>query len=214
MADTNGKNKASTPWRFRLFFAVLAIGWGLGVWLLGWAQGLLVGFDVAALLFLVLQAPLFAEDAKALRKAAIRNDANRMTLLVVSFLLSVVILSAVVAELGQASQLTAIDKAVVAASLVIVWVFGNAVYTLHYAHLFYTADGTGKDTGGLDFPGTKEPLMADFVYFAFTLGVAVQTSDVVIKAPHIRKVVTAHCVAGFFFNLGVLALTINVLAAS
>jgi uncharacterized membrane protein len=214
MADTNGKNKASTPWRFRLFFAVLAIGWGLGVWLLGWAQGLLVGFDVAALLFLVLQAPLFAEDAEALRKAAIRNDANRMTLLVVSFLLSVVILSAVVAELGQASQLTAIDKAVVAASLVIVWVFGNAVYTLHYAHLFYTADGTGKDTGGLDFPGTKEPLMADFVYFAFTLGVAVQTSDVVIKAPHIRKVVTAHCVAGFFFNLGVLALTINVLAAS
>jgi hypothetical protein len=26
-------------------------------------------------------------------------------------------------------------------------------------------------------------------------------------------VVTAHCVAGFFFNLGVLALTINVLGA-
>jgi uncharacterized membrane protein len=137
-----------------------------------------------------------------------------MTLLVVSFLLSVVILSAVVAELGQASQLTVVDKALVAASLVIVWVFGNAVYTLHYAHLFYSADDGGKDCAGLEFPGTKEPLMADFVYFAFTLGVAVQTSDVVIKSAHIRKVVTAHCVAGFFFNLGVLALTINVLAAS
>ena len=55
--------------------------------------------------------------------------------------------------------------------------------------------------------------MADFVYFAFTLGVAVQTSDVVVTSPHIRKVVTAHCVAGFFFNLGVLALTINVLGS-
>ena len=214
MAKARGKNKASTPWRFRLFFVALAIGWGVGVWLLDWAQGLLVGFDVAALLFLGLHAPIFAKDARALRETAARNDANRMTLLVVSFLLSLVILSAVVAELGQVSQLTAIDKAVVAASLVIVWIFGNAVYTLHYAHLFYSADDGGKDKGGLDFPGTKEPLMADFVYFAFTLGVAVQTSDVIIKAPHIRKVVTAHCVAGFFFNLGVLALTINVLAAS
>ena len=57
--------------------------------------------------------------------------------------------------------------------------------------------------------------MADFVYFAFTLGVAVQTSRR-RRSPrrHIRKVVTVHCVAGFFFNLGVLALTINVLGSS
>ena len=53
--------------------------------------------------------------------------------------------------------------------------------------------------------------MADFVYFAFTLGVALQTSDVVITSPGIRRVVTVHCVAAFFFNLGVLALAINVL---
>ena len=36
----------------------------------------------------------------------------------------------------------------------------------------------------------------------------------VLDEGRIRKVVTAHCVAGFFFNLGVLALTINVLATS
>ena len=59
----------------------------------------------------------------------------------------------------------------------------------------------------------REPLLADFVYFAFTLGVAVQTSDVAITSPHIRKVVTVHCVVGFFFNLGVLALTVNVLGS-
>jgi len=214
MTKVRGKDKASTPWRFRLFFVALAIGWALGVWQLGWAQGLLVGFDVAAVMFMAVHAPIFTKDAAALRDAAVRNDANRLTLLVISFLLSVVILAAVVAELAQGPQLTALDKSVVAASLVIVWVFGNAVYTLHYAHLFYSADDGGKDCAGLEFPGTKEPLMADFVYFAFTLGVAVQTSDVVIASPHIRKVVTAHCVAGFFFNLGVLAMTINVLASS
>ena len=37
--------------------------------------------------------------------------------------------------------------------------------------------------------------MADFAYFAFILGVAVQTADVAITSPHIRRVVTVHCIA-------------------
>ena len=141
---------------------------------------------------------------------AARNDANRGVLLGLSFLLTAVILAAVVAELGQ-SELTVIDKTLVAASMVLVWTFGNAVYTLHYTHLFYSADDGGSDCAGLDFPGTKEPVLSDFTYFAFTIGAALQTSDVVISSPNIRKVVTAHMVVSFFFNLGVLALTINVL---
>ena len=214
MAKRKADDKTSTPWRFQLFFAVLALGWGFGIWALSWSQGLLAGFDAAALMFLALHIPLFARDAKSLRQRAVRNDANRLTLLAISFLLSVVILSAVIAELSQASSLEPLDKGLVAASLVIVWVFGNAVYTLHYVHLFYSADDGGRDRAGLEFPATKEPLLADFIYFAFTLGVAVQTSDVVITSPHIRKVATVHCVAGFFFNLGVLALTINVLGST
>jgi uncharacterized membrane protein len=214
MTSKKEKGKSSTPWRFLLFFAVLAIGWVAGVSGLGWSKGLLAGFDVAALVFLISHAPIFREDSKSLRSAAARNDANRVTLLVVSFLLSFVMLSAVIAELAQRSRLTSFDKGLVTISLVLVWTFANAVYTLHYAHLFYSSDDGGRDLAGLEFPQTKEPLMADFVYFAFTLGVAVQTSDVVITSPHIRKVVTAHCVAGFFFNLGVLALAINVLGSS
>jgi uncharacterized membrane protein len=214
MTSKQGKDKPHIPGRFLLFFAMLAAGWAVGIWQLGWSKGLLAGFDVAALVFLGIHKPIFEENAKTLRVAAARNDANRVTLLVISFLLSVVILSAVIAELAQRAGMTPLDKGLVAVSLVLVWTFANAVYTLHYAHLFYTADDGGKDRAGLEFPKTKEPLMADFVYFAFTLGVAVQTSDVVVTSPHIRKVVTAHCVAGFFFNLGVLALTINVLGSS
>jgi uncharacterized membrane protein len=193
---------------------VLIVGWAAGIAVLCWRKGRLAGFVLDALVFLLIHARVFREDAKTLRKAAARNDANRPTLLVVSFLLSVVILSAVIAELAQRARMTPLDKGLVAASLVLVWTFANAVYTLHYAHLFYTSDDGGMDRAGLEFPKTKEPVMADFVYFAFTLGVAVQTSDVVVTSPHIRKVVTAHCVAGFFFNLGVLALTINVLGSS
>lgn len=200
------------PWRFLLFFALLAAGWVIAMPRLGWSQGLLIGFDVAAILFVASHASTFRDNSRRLRDVAKQNDANRAVLLVVSFLLTVVIMAAMVGELSAADRLDLVDKSLVAVSLVLVWIFGNAVYALHYCHLFYTSDDGDKDSAGLKFPGTKEPLMSDFTYFAYTLGVALATSDTEVTSPHIRKVVTAHCVAAFFFNLGVLALTINVLA--
>ncbi|MEO6199158.1 MAG: DUF1345 domain-containing protein [Sphingomicrobium sp.] len=202
------------PWRFLLFFLAFAIAMALAIPMLDWSKGLLVAFDFAGLLFLATCVPIFGYDSKRLRQVAKDADANRVVMLVLSFIVTVVILAAVVAELGGGQSLTSLDKALVAGSLVLIWIFANAVYTLHYAHLYYSADKSGKDRGGLKFPGTREPLMSDFAYFSFTLGVAVQTSDVQVHSRHIRNVITAHCVAGFFFNLGVLALTINVLGSS
>jgi uncharacterized membrane protein len=71
----------------------------------------------------------------------------------------------------------------------------------------------GAGCAGLRFPGTPEPLYWDFVYFAFTCGMAFATSDVEVTDPHIRKVVTFHCLAAFAFNIGVLAFTVNLLAS-
>lgn len=201
------------PWRFLLFFTALAIALLFTIPALNWSKGLLIGFDIAAALFIATCLPIFKYDSKRLRKVAEEADANRVVMLFLSFVLTLVIFAAVVVELGN-EHILALEKALIAGSLVLIWIFANAVYTLHYAHLYYTSDDGGKDCAGLVFPGTKEPLMSDFAYFAFTLGVAVQTSDVQINNRHIRKVITAHCVAGFFFNLGVLALTINVLGSS
>lgn len=202
------------PWRFLAFFVVLLPSWGIAWTTYPPSKALLLGFDFAALLFLALCVPLFRYDSQRLRKVAKEADANRLVMLVLSFVLTIVIIAAVVGELGRGSELTAIDKGIVAGSLVLIWIFANAVYTLHYAHLYYTSDDGGKDCAGLIFPGTRHPLMSDFAYFAYTLGVAVQTSDVQVNSRHIRNVMTAHCVAGFFFNLGVLALTINVLGSN
>lgn len=201
------------PWRFLMFFALLAFGIAFAVPASDGAHGILIAFDGAALAFLLSLIPTFFDDAKRMRKVAHDNKANRVALLVLSFLITVVILVAVVSELAHADAMRPAEKAFIAASLVLVWLFANAVYALHYCHLFYTSDDHGKDCAGLNFPGTKLPLMRDFAYFSYTLGVAVQTSDVAITSPHIRAVVTVHCVAGFFFNLGVLALTINVLGS-
>ena len=59
--------------------------------------------------------------------------------------------------------------------------------------------------------GPPNPIYWDFVYFAFTCGMAFATSDVDVTIPHMRKIVTIHCLAAFAFNIGVIAFTINVL---
>jgi uncharacterized membrane protein len=124
-----------------------------------------------------------------------------------------VILAAISAQIGSDEPLDLNHKLLIVATLVLVWIFGNTVQALHYAHLYYTRDKAGRDCEGLKFPGEGQPGMADFVYFAFTLGVAVQTADVAITSAHIRRVATIHCLVGFFFNLGVLALAVNVLGS-
>jgi uncharacterized membrane protein len=100
-------------------------------------------------------------------------------------------------------------------TLVLSWIFSNWIYSLHYAHLFYTrAPEDGGDTGGLEFPKTPEPDYWDFIYFGFCLGMTFQTSDVSVTDGRFRKVVTLHCLAAFVFNLGVIAFTINVLGGA
>jgi uncharacterized membrane protein len=214
MARAKSTRGSIAPMHFIIFLSILLVAGAGMVVVLGVERGVMAGFDLAALVFFLMCIPIFRHDAKRMRETAARDDANRILLLVISAILSLVIFLAVVAMLAERDSLHVPDKLLIVWTLISVWVFGNAVYTLHYAHLFYSSGSEGKDCGGLDFPGTAEPTLADFVYFAFTLGVAVQTSDVQIPSRAVRTVVTAHCVVGFFFNLGVLALTINVLGSS
>ena len=62
------------------------------------------------------------------------------------------------------------------------------------------------------FPETQYPEFSDFFYFSFVIGMTFQVSDVEITLPRLRRIVTVHAILAFFFNLGVVALTINVLA--
>lgn len=202
------------PWRFLLFFALLVVGWAVAALTLQRPEAILAGFDLAAATFLVSCVPMFRHAPAHMRTLAERSDANRVVLLVINVVLAVVVFAAILGELGLGGTRSLGDKLLVFVSLVLAWTFGNAVYALHYAHLFYGRDSSGTDRGGLEFPGTPEPVLSDFAYFAFTLGVAVQTSDVQVTKRHVRNVVTLHSVIGFFFNLGALALAINVLGAA
>lgn len=204
-------NRIAPP-RFLLFCVVLLAAAVPGIAKAGWSIGWMAAFDLSAAVFLAACVPLLRNaDAASMRRSAEKNDANRVMLLGISAVAVIAVLAAVASELGGKGDVAAPVVALIIATLVLAWLFGNSVYALHYAHLYYLRGEGGKDGGGIDFPGTKEPEYWDFVYFAFTLGMTFQTSDVEIATMQLRKVVTAHCLLAFVFNLGVLAFTINVL---
>jgi uncharacterized membrane protein len=215
MAKRAGKTMGNwiAPPKFILFVVLLAAA-GAGAGIYGdWLNAIMTGFDVAALVFLLVCIHLLLDSrAAAMRRHAAQNDANRAVLLGVTALVTSVVLVTVGAELMQSETPSGPGIALIVGTLVLAWLFSNVIYALHYAHLFYSKDpDKGGDCGGIDFPGETEPDYWDFLYFAFTLGMTFQVSDTDITNGRVRRIATFHSFAAFVFNIGVLAFTINVL---
>lgn len=209
---------AVLPPRFLAFLLLLVlgtVGWGVLFPAHVWQDRLAMGFDLAASLMLLSLVPLLGDHgAVAMRRRSAGNDANRALVLVLTTVVTLVVLAAVTVELkgARAGNPLAIARLVI--TLALIWLFGNSTYMLHYAHAFYAPDGKSGDAGGITFPGTPHPSYSDFAYFAFTLGMTFQTSDVEITAPALRRAALLHCIAAFVFNIGVIAFSINALGGA
>ena len=174
-------------------------------------KAFILAFDLAALLFLLLCAPLLRMHQPAvMRRHVGENDANRPMMLAVTGLTMLAVLLALVEVLPHAVSTG--GKLLIVLTLALAWLFSNSIYALHYAHLYYRQDADGE--GGLGFSGETPPDYGDFLYFAFTLGMTFQTSDTAVKTPTFRRVVTLHSLAAFLFNLGVVGFVINVLGSA
>ena len=208
-------NRIAPP-RFVLFGVLLPLGFVLWRTVFpgtSWQDALTMAFDVAATVFLVSLLPLMRDFSVAeMRRHADQNDANRALVLLVATALAAVVMAAISGELSAARSGDGSAMARLLITLALVWLFANAVYALHYAHLYYCGiDEPSGHRGGNEFPGTKNPDYRDFTYFACTLGMTFQTSDVQITSPRVRRLALAHSLAAFAFNIGVIAFTINAL---
>ena len=201
------------PARFAAFLVLFAVGGTVAGLFVGPTRGLILGFDGAALVFLLSLIPLMkGATPEQMREHAADNDGGRITRLVITTLLGLVALITVGSELGRAGSSSAAELALAVVTLAVAWTFGNVVYALHYAHLYYDQRAGGGDARGLNFPGTEAPDYWDFCYFAATLGMAFQVSDVAVTSPRVRRAVTGHALVAFVYNIGVLSLTINIVA--
>jgi uncharacterized membrane protein len=96
------------------------------------------------------------------------------------------------------------------------WLLVHTNFALHYAHVYYDDPEEAGDTdrGGLLFPGKASPDYWDFFYYSFVVGMTCQVSDVQVTSRSMRRLTLIHGIVAFFFNTGVLALAINILASA
>ncbi|TCD06956.1 DUF1345 domain-containing protein [Erythrobacteraceae bacterium CFH 75059] len=195
--------------RYLLFLVTCAVGSAALTLVLPTRLALLCGFSIAVLVFALSFIPLWrGGDPETLRREARRDDAGGLLLLALTVTISSTVLVALSLLLLERASLAALERILLLVALAAAWVFANLIFALHYARLFWN-EGHGS---GLEFPGTAVPDFADFVHFAAVIGMTCQTADIAITGKALRRVVTGHGLFAFVFNLGVLSLSVNLLA--
>ncbi|HEY6893905.1 MAG TPA: DUF1345 domain-containing protein [Rhodanobacteraceae bacterium] len=190
-----------------LFLVLLATMLGAGF---GLARGMLYAFDAAALIFLAGVVWMFGRSSTTLIRARVaEQDAGRWGVLWSGVAVSAVAVVSLGIEL-RASESGVMTIVLAAASLVLSWCFLNTMFALHYAHEYYRA--SSDKVAALAFPSCDDPDYWDFMYFAFVLGMTFQVSDVQIQRRSVRRVALAHGIVAFFFDVFILALSVNVVA--
>jgi uncharacterized membrane protein len=103
----------------------------------------------------------------------------------------------------------------IALSLAGAWLLIQVVFALHYARRYYLPGlADCEPARGLDFPGGQAPDYLDFFYFSAVVGMTSQVSDVAVRSRAMRRLTLVHGLLSFAFNLIVLALAVNAMAAS
>jgi uncharacterized membrane protein len=179
-----------------------------------------IGWDACVLLFFVLTLFVIGEgEAAGLRKRASLSDTHLwivLCIVVIAAVASFAALAFVLQKPEGAPTSSLVGRVLVAVgTLILSWTMVHAMFAIRYAHYFYgdpEADGTPR--GGLAFPGKGHPDFWDFMYYAFVVGMTCQVSDVQVLSKSMRRLTLAHGVLSFFFNAGVLALAVNILATA
>ncbi|MBB3179041.1 DUF1345 domain-containing protein [Variovorax sp. Sphag1AA] len=213
-----------TGWQRLLSGAVVGLAVGLGLRFLPWrldgvARGL-IGWCVGSAAYLV-PAWWLAEvsDAQGTRRRAQALDQPRASILAVMLIAVGVSVGVIAMLLQRVPQLCGTQRlghiALGLLALACSWLLIHTIYAFHYAHRYYqAAPGNKGHLAGLDFPGKAEPDYFDFLYYSFVVGMTSQVSDVQVLSREMRRLTLVHGVLAFAFNMLVLALSINVVAAA
>ncbi|HEU4375862.1 MAG TPA: DUF1345 domain-containing protein [Telluria sp.] len=182
---------------------------------LTWITRALIAWNAAVWSYLLgMMWVISRADHQKVRKYADKQDENAGVVLVVLLVGAVFSLMAIFFELSALADAKGAERigryTLTVLTLFGSWLLVGVLFCLHYAHMYYRCGPKGLP---LKFPdGEKEPNYWDFLYFSFTISVAVQTSDVSIMSRGMRKLVLGHSVLNFFFNLVILGLSINIAA--
>jgi uncharacterized membrane protein len=176
------------------------------------AAAAFVGWDLAGVVLLVLSwSVIVRADAGQTRVRAGGDDPGRSLVYAAVLVTSAVSLLAATILVRNARSvvpdLRDLAVALCLVSVALAWTMTHTAFTFRYAHLYYRDDAEG--VGGITMPGDGPPAYYDFAYFAFTIGMCFQVSDMCVTSRQIRRAVLLHATVSFAYNTVILAFVLN-----
>ncbi len=170
--------------------------------------------DTFFAVYLMASAWLVLKSAKADEKlSASMEDEGIMVVVVIALAAVSFNIAGIFILLNQAHRPDLLPLAVALAGAPLGWCMLHMISAFHYAKLYY-ASATETSQKALDFPGSEEPNLWDFVYFSFVIGMTAQVADVQICNSAMRRAVIGHSIVSFFYNTVLIAMVVNVVVAS
>ncbi len=170
---------------------------------------------------IIIWATILILHPKEIAFVASEEDNTRLLIFVFVIGAAFISLFAIILLLQSAPSAKGLSHHILLSTLSVFcsWTLIHTVFTLRYAHLYYTFPSRqhleiGEEPhGGLDFPGDmKHPDFLDFAYFSFVLGMTFQVADVSITGRTIRRLALLHGFIAFVYNTIIVALSINIIS--
>jgi uncharacterized membrane protein len=205
---------------YRLLTSVVAavLTFVLSPWPLDVGSRIVLAWDIGVTLLLALIAIMMwrTEPQETLWRARKEETSNIVILLV-----TILTVAGALVDIGyglpktksmsQTLRIFGICESV--AGVFLAWLLLHVMCALHYAKLYYGEmddDDANVFRKGLAFPGNKDVVdYWDFVYYSFTIAMCVQTSDVTIISPYMRRLTIFHATVSYLFALAILGLLLD-----
>lgn len=174
-----------------------------------WDLAPVVGWDVAALLFVVSTwAAILGMGPRQTAEHATRENPGRAASDLIIICSAVASLVGVGVLLVRANSAHGAEQNLLAAlgvlSVGLSWFAVHTLFTLRYALLYYS----GSEQG-INFKSKVPPRYLDFAYLAFTVGMTFQVSDTDLQSPVMRANALRHALLSYLFGSVILASMIN-----
>ncbi|BAZ70965.1 hypothetical protein NIES4106_57620 (plasmid) [Fischerella sp. NIES-4106] len=217
----NGLHRLAPEVRLMLSAAFAgAISWLLPA-SLGGEVRVLVAWIVGVFCFLTLMGVVIlrSTSTETLRQARRRepNALGVLVLVIFTTCSSIFIIGLMLTDSKTTPQpLLAIQIWLSLAAVLCSWLLTHLMFGLQYARMYYNEVEDANIeayAGGLAFPSDEPPDYLDFMYFAFTISMTSQTSDVSITTRGVRRLVLLHELVSFFFYSVIIASIVNTVAS-
>lgn len=208
--------KREGPLVFRLLAAIPV---GVAVWAWAstttwWFYAPAVGWIAGGLVYLIstwYEAYQLRSVVQTKQHAERQRSTRLLTdaIVVVSSLASLVGVGYVLVGSSKQGAEIAVASGVGVVSIVVAWLAVHTVYSMRYAHIYYSS----TPPGGVNFNEKTDPSYVDFFYLAFTIGMTYQVSDTELSSRRLRATALSQALLSYMFGAVILAITINLVAS-